>query len=803
MKILFRMGLVIGLLTPSLWTQTNSECFDCHDDPELTTERGGREVSLYIDPLRYQRSAHGRQQCVDCHQRFDPDALPHRPRIPPVNCGDCHQEVARVFAGSPHARELRCGSCHRNLHAPEKRSVLIRRCGDCHERAFRVVEASIHGRVPNGPSCGDCHSPHQAKTVDTPRCLSCHGKKEFVHTSVYHKSLEFILRYRESIHAAVIECADCHGGHRIYPADSLQSRVHRQNIGRTCAACHEAEAAEFVHSEHGKALAEGFVGAPTCTDCHGEHNIHQITDSRSPVSREHEIEVCLDCHLDSPEVTRRMTHSKAFIADYTRSIHGRVFQQGKTEVAICSDCHTAHSERKASDPSSTVYKFNIPKTCGRCHESVVTPYTASIHGKALARGVEDAPTCTDCHGEHNIIEAERPESPVSPQHVSEEVCAPCHRSVRLAEKFGLPSDRYTSYIDSYHGLAVRAGQVQAANCASCHGVHDILPSTDPNSRVNKANLARTCGECHPGAGENFAKGKVHIVRTPEGDQWLYWISSLYMALIVVTIGFMALHNALDWFRKLIERYRERYTTALPGPSEHQSNLYLRMTVNERIQHAVLAISFFALVFTGFMLKFPDAWWVVLLRRLGGVTIFELRGIVHRVAAVVMVADALYHLYYVIFTARGRQFIKDIRFRGQDFRDMVQLLKYNLGKTKTRPKFGRFNYIEKSEYWALIWGTIVMTVTGVALWFESEFIGMFSLLFVEVCEIIHYYEAWLAFLAIVVWHFYYVIFNPDVYPMNFSWLTGTLTEEEMAKDHPLELEKMPPITGTRNSPSETH
>ncbi|NOX38643.1 MAG: cytochrome B [Calditrichaeota bacterium] len=781
------------LLIFPLLAQINQDCFDCHDDAELTMERKGKEISLYINPDRYQAAAHGEQRCVDCHQQFDPEELPHAPRITPVNCRRCHQEISAEFARSPHARELRCTSCHQDLHAPEERRVLVQECGDCHEEEADVVAASIHGQVEKGASCADCHSPHAVKAVDSPRCLACHGKKEFVHTSVYHKSLEFILSYQESIHAEVIECADCHGGHDIFPADSLQSRVHHQNIVSTCASCHEDEAEEFVHSEHGNALAEGFQGAPTCTDCHGEHDIHQITDSRSPVSREHEIEVCLDCHLDSPEVTRRMTHSKAFIADYKKSIHGRLFEQGQTDVAICSDCHTAHGERKASDPASTVNKFNIPKTCGTCHQEVVTQYGASIHGEALQKGVEDAPGCTDCHGEHKIIEPERPESPVSPQHVSEAVCAPCHRSVRLAEKFGIPSDRYTSYIDSYHGLAVRAGQVQAANCASCHGVHDILPSTDPRSRVNKANLARTCGECHPGASENFAKGKVHIVRSPEGDKWIYWISSLYMILIVVTIGFMAVHNGLDWLRKTIERYRERYREAPAGEKPKKRRLYLRMTVNERIQHGLLAISFLTLVFTGFMLKFPDAWWVVWLRKLGGVTIFELRGIVHRVAAVVMVADALYHLYYIGFTRRGRQFIRDMMFRLQDVRDMIQVLKYNLGKAKTRPKFGRFNYIEKIEYWALIWGTIVMTVTGLALWFEAEFIGLFSLLFVEVCETIHYFEAWLAFLAIVVWHFYYVIFNPDVYPMNFSWLTGTITEEEMEKEHPLELEKERPIT----------
>jgi cytochrome b subunit of formate dehydrogenase len=190
-----------------------------------------------------------------------------------------------------------------------------------------------------------------------------------------------------------------------------------------------------------------------------------------------------------------------------------------------------------------------------------------------------------------------------------------------------------------------------------------------------------------------------------------------------------------------------------------------------------------------MLKDPDAWWVVGLRDLLGNALFDLRGLLHRIAAVVMVADSLYHVYYVAFTTRGRRFISDIFFRKSDFREMVQMVRFNLGMTPRRPEFDRFNYIEKSEYWALIWGTIVMTITGVVLWFENHFMGQYSKLFVDINETIHYYEAWLAFLAIVVWHFYYVIFNPDVYPMNFTWITGKMTEQEMAHEHPRELERI--------------
>ena len=377
---------------------------------------------------------------------------------------------------------------------------------------------------------------------------------------------------------------------------------------------------------------------------------------------------------------------------------------------------------------------------------------------------------------------------MAPQNVSQEVCGPCHNSVKLTEKYGISSDRFSAYNDSYHGLAVRFGDVEAANCASCHGVHNILPSTDPNSAIHPANLAVTCGECHPGANENFAIGKVHITGEADNDRLIYWISTIYIIVIIATIGAMLLHNSLDWFRKIKEKYDERYYPKPQAHQQHPAKTFVRMTLEDRIQHWGLMTSFFALVITGFMLTFPEAWWVIWIRKAGGEGLFELRSTLHRVAAVVMVAVTLYHIYYAMFTERGHQFIRDMWFRWQDVKDMMMMLKYNFGVSKTRPRFGRFNYIEKSEYWALVWGTAVMTVTGFALWFENQSMAWFSKLFVDACETIHYLEAWLAFLAIVVWHIYYVIFNPDTYPMNFAWLTGRITREEMEKEHPLQLEE---------------
>jgi cytochrome b subunit of formate dehydrogenase len=261
---------------------------------------------------------------------------------------------------------------------------------------------------------------------------------------------------------------------------------------------------------------------------------------------------------------------------------------------------------------------------------------------------------------------------------------------------------------------------------------------------------------------------------------------MYIILIFVTIGGMFLHNLLDFFRKSkIKKMKQR---GLLVHEAHGHSLYLRMTLNERIQHITLAVSFLLLVLTGFMLSYPNTWWVSHIRDLSS-DVFEYRSLLHRIAAVVMVTISLYHIYYITATTRGRQLVKDLFPKLQDFRDAIGVAMFNLGISKEKPKLDRFSYVEKAEYWALVWGTIVMTATGVIMWFDNTFMGILTKLGWDIARTVHYYEAWLAFLAIVVWHFYFVIFNPDVYPMNIAWWKGTISEEEMAEEHPLEYEKL--------------
>ncbi len=634
--------------------------------------------------------------------------------------------------------------------------------------------------------CVACHEgfnpadiPH-ARKIRPVNCVSCHSDPQFEH-------------YQQSVHAvrgkdgkAAAQCVDCHSKHGVRKVSELTPAERKQFALETCAKCHAAEDRQYMLSDHGRALAAGVQGAPSCIDCHDEHEVKSPSDDSAQTSRRKEAEMCLRCHRDNPEVRARVGPSAKFISSYENSVHGRAVSNGSATAPTCTDCHGGHELRKGSDPASRVARLNIAETCGRCHGEVLEQYRSSIHGAALRNGVTASATCTDCHGEHNILSPKDANAPVSAKNVSTQVCSPCHASVRLTQKYGLAGDRFQTYADSYHGLAGRAGSVEVANCASCHGVHDIKPSSDPTSRINKANLVKTCGKCHPGANENFARGEVHVIATSGSEGALYVVSTTYIILIVVIIGGMAVHNFVDFVKKSKRKLMERRGFMPRHQPAHR--LYLRMSLSERIQHGTLLVSFLTLVITGFALKFPDAWWVAPVRMFSPY-MFELRGVLHRTAGVALVLAGLYHLYYIFFVPRGKQLLRDLLPVWQDVRDAVQVMKYNLGLSPKKPQFGRFSYIEKSEYWALVWGTVVMAATGAILWFDNTFLGLLTKLWWDVARTVHYYEAWLATLAIVLWHFYFVIFNPDSYPLNLAFWKGTLTEEEMEDEHPLELARL--------------
>ncbi len=614
---------------------------------------------------------------------------------------------------------------------------------------------------------GEATAQQKLKDAD---CLACHGDSTLT-TDVNGKTVSLFVdqaKEKHTIHGRLFACVDCHTDVKSLAHDAPPKKI-------TCGQCHADAQEAYSHSAHALARKEG-TAAAGCQDCHGgAHEVMAGGDPKSPVNHENIPYTCGRCHGQKFLMESRGQSAQPFIS-YQESVHGRATEKGSEKAAVCTDCHGAHAILPANNARSPIYKFNVPATCGKCHTDVNSTFMKSIHGQALARGNAQAPVCTDCHGIHSIKATTDPNSPVSEKNLSRDSCARCHEGVRLSQEFGIPGNKVSSYFDSYHGLAAQGGSVVAANCSSCHGVHNILPSSDPHSTINKANLDTTCGQCHKGVTQKFTQTRVHSEDGAQphdiGSLVVRWIRILYILLIIAVIGAMFLHNAIIWRFKAVKRRR------MMNP------FMVRMTVNQRWQHLVLLTSFIVLVITGFALKFPESWFA---------HVFGMgehwRGIIHRVAGVILIGAGIYHVCYLAEVMEGRKLIRDLAPRPKDAFDALYTMMYYLGLRSEKPKFGRFNYAEKAEYWALVWGTALMGLTGIMIWAKVWVGDTLARWWVDVATAIHFYEAILATLAIVVWHFYQVFFDPDVYPMNWAWWDGKMPVEHYEHEHELDTESV--------------
>jgi len=236
--------------------------------------------------------------------------------------------------------------------------------------------------------------------------------------------------------------------------------------------------------------------------------------------------------------------------------------------------------------------------------------------------------------------------------------------------------------------------------------------------------------------------------------------------------------------------------------------FMRMNLAERVQHFLLIGTFFTLMATGLPLFFYGFKFFNWLLPSGRA--FAVRGVLHRGAAIVLILNLAWHAGYTVFTRRGRENFRAMVPRGKDFRDAFEQLLYNLGITRllnrvgagrnffTRhpywlflepPRYDRYNFVEKFEYWAVGWGSAVMITSGFFMWRVDLSLRLFPLWVHNIFIVVHSYEALLAFLAVIIWHMYNVHFNPEDFPMSMTWLDGKITGRELRTLHPLEYERM--------------
>lgn len=574
---------------------------------------------------------------------------------------------------------------------------------------------------------------------------------------------------------------DCHEGAESLPHPKPVAAVQ-------CARCHDEPAEVIAASAHGKTPKPGHT-MPTCASCHGTHDVHKSKDADSKTAPLHIVATCGQCHggTNGPSTS------------YVDSVHGRAFLKGGLMVAAtCTSCHGSHAILPTTHPSSTLHNEWVANTCGKCHTVPAEEWRKSVHGpKPNADGADDKrrATCTSCHPTHSIPKPNVP----SFQRLVVSECGTCHSYLL---------DRYR---DTYHGRATELGSPAVARCSDCHGSHAILPASNPASSVNPRNLIDTCAKCHADAPPAFASYIAHPDATDrKRDPVLFAFWFAINVILWGSFGVFGVHTVLWLARELWER---RSGHAHASHSADGPYLY-RFSPGQRASHALLGATFFGLALTGMPLRYFDsAWAVPLLGVFGGITGARL---FHRFFALTMIAVVGVFVIQLVAQVRSHRREKWTRVLfgpesivplWKDLRDFAAMFRWFLGRGP-RPEFDRWIYFEKLEFWAILWGTVVIGATGFIMWFPSASARILPGWANNVALVIHSTEALLAVGMSLVVHLFNTSLRPGKFPFDPSMITGKTPEAEIREEKPLyyarlvasgRIEKMrvpPPSAGER-------
>ncbi|MFQ5350468.1 MAG: cytochrome c3 family protein, partial [Thermoanaerobaculia bacterium] len=405
--------------------QDSDECLLCHEDPDLTGERGGQEISMHLDAETFGASLHGGFDCVDCHG--DISEVPHEEDLAPVVCGDCHADEAEILANARHGgiagnarRAPGCADCH-GSHGITDGGAADDSCASCHYGQARTERRSLHGRAAArgdelAPTCGTCHGSHEIPPSSDPTsptavmnvpllCGRCHQEGSPVSLNREIHQDRILENYSMSIHGeglfrqgltVTAVCTSCHTAHDILRHDNPASSIHHENVAATCASCHGQ--IEQVHRKviEGRLWEEEPHKIPACVDCHSPHKIRRVFYPAGLANQD-----CLRCHADESLTMERDGETVSLYVEeaaYSASTHNGT---------ACAQCHadaTTSLERACATISA-------PVDCSICHAAQTIEYEGGVHGTLHSAGDPHAPDCLDCHDNHAPQDNDWPSSP--------------------------------------------------------------------------------------------------------------------------------------------------------------------------------------------------------------------------------------------------------------------------------------------------------------------------------------------------------------------------------------------------------
>ena len=607
-----------------------------------------------------------------------------------------------------------------------------------------AVAACVAGALATLPvTAADIQPPaHASQTLDNATCLACHdgkrGKLEVPGADGENRALHEIVpdKYGKSVHAKM-ECVTCH--------TNITDNV----------------------SPHQKSAAK----APDCAQCH-----QALWDKAKQAG--------------TTGARPRLETVAKNIEAYKKSFHARPNVDNPTQPnAKCTECHNTHSFNVPVDKKSPQYaawRNEIPALCGEsCHDEQLETYAGSVHGKeVLDKNNAKAPVCTSCHTNHEITNT----SLVSFKLLNNEECGSCHK------------DRLKTYRDTNHGQVTKLGYAHTAKCYDCHGSHGILSVEDPESTVHPDNRLETCQECHDGknrplATAGFVTFGPHAHSHDFAKYPQVWIATKFMvALLIGVFAFFWLHSGLWYYREWQDRKAHK---AVPhvrteGLPQDEKKFFQRFPAGWRIAHLAFALITMTLVLTGSAALFSHTSWApVVAQTLGGASGLAL---IHRVAAALFISIFFIHFVYVMQKLlRNRSF----RWFGpdslvpnwKDLSDMVGMFKWFVGKGE-KPRFDRWTYFEKFDYWAVFWGVSIIGASGLLLAFPAVTATYLPGWIFNVATVVHGEEAFLAAVFLFTVHFFNNHFRPDkLPPPDIVMFTGTQSLEEFRREHPAQYQRL--------------